>query len=262
MNRRLHVPKPTRIRHDPNKDFPIPVPTQPLQPSKKEEKGLWKVEKIWEGETAFVIGGGPSLKLSAGLHIDDINPYIIFPAISEHLKPIHNQNIVGANSAFKLGDWVDITFFGDSRWFGWNQDALLHYSGTIVTCQKTFDNPHNIEVKKLMKDQRNGLTTKNDSICWNRSSGGAAINLATLLGAKRIILLGFDMQLVNETANFHNEYPVRRKRPKGPYDIFLKPMIAIKKDADRQGIEILNATSNSKLNTFPRIKFKDIINGL
>lgn len=254
------MPKYTRMRRDSRQDVTALPPLSIRDQSEARRRtDLWKVERMWEGETAFVIGGGPSLKISAGLPIEENDSKKIYSAISKYLKPIHNKNVVGSNNAFKLGDWVDACFFGDSRWFGWNMEALLHYSGILVTCQRTFDNPYGIAVKKLMKLQKPGLTTDPDSICWNRSSGGAAINLATLFGAKRIILLGFDMQLVKETANFHDDYPVQRKRAKGPYDIFLKPMKSIYGAAERQGIEILNATSKTKLNTFPRVKLKDVI---
>ena len=38
----------------------------------------WHVPKIWKDETCFIIGGGPSLKLEAGLDKEEDDHKLIF----------------------------------------------------------------------------------------------------------------------------------------------------------------------------------------
>jgi hypothetical protein len=54
----------------------------------------WIAPKMWAGGTAFIVGGGPSLK-------------------GVDLTPIHHRRVIGVNNAYRMGNWVDICWFGD-----------------------------------------------------------------------------------------------------------------------------------------------------
>jgi hypothetical protein len=54
----------------------------------------WLPPKIWQNSTAFIIGGGPSIK--------DLD-----------VTKIQNRRVIGTNNAYQMGDWVDICWFGD-----------------------------------------------------------------------------------------------------------------------------------------------------
>ena len=54
----------------------------------------WTPPKIWEGQTAFIIGGGPS--------INDLD-----------MDLIKDRRVIGTNNAYQMGGWVDICWFGD-----------------------------------------------------------------------------------------------------------------------------------------------------
>ena len=56
---------------------------------------FWPTPKMWEGETVYIIGGGKSLLLAAGLPCNTADSAAIYPAISEYLKPIHGQRSIG-----------------------------------------------------------------------------------------------------------------------------------------------------------------------
>lgn len=209
---------------------------------------------MWLDETVFVVGGGPSL-------------------LGMDLQPIHVCPVLGVNNAFELGLWVDVTFFGDKRWFEINKDRLLAHPSLVVTC-----NPWSMftmmnRVKQLPKAGRNGLYWKGqDKLCWNQNSGAAAINLAVLLGAKRIVLLGFDMK-VDEAKGYrggHNWHAyheqlnsVPRKQIYG--DRFLDGFKRIKADLETMNselgteVEILNATPDSAMDLFPMVKLEEVL---
>ena len=143
----------------------------------------WRVPELWPDSVVFIIGGGPSL-------------------LQEDLTPLHvpSRRVIGVNNAYLLGDWVDVCFFGDCSWFLHHQSKLLNFAGIKVSCCPRFGgrNDRWPGIKFLPKDRekKTGISNhpKRNRIAWNKNSGYSAINLAYYLGAKRIVLLGFDMK--------------------------------------------------------------------
>jgi len=233
-------------------------------------KMFWNVPKLWTGSTVYIIGGGPSLK--------DFNWDLI-----------KDKRVIGCNDAYRLGNWVDVCFFGDWGWWEKHKGDLVYekvawekgthsfpglatYAGLKVSCAT-----HPIKdrsIRRLRRDLLHGICMKPDSVCWNNSTGGSAINLAAKFGAKKIVLLGFDMKLSKDgksnwhpnlcnkpNPNVYNKFKYGNfedadfvKYQGGPEFIFQK----IRKDAEELGIEILNAGPDSDLLAFPMVDIKDV----
>jgi hypothetical protein len=200
---------------------------------------LWPVPRLWPDSTVYIIGGGPSVS-ETPLHL------------------IHGKNVIGVNNAYKLGDWVNVCWFGDSRWFKWNMQGLKNFKGLLVTCQRKLKHAEDYDVKSVQKGKPAGIERKPTRVCWNGSSGGSAINLAYHFGAKKIVLIGFDMKPVNGKYNYHSDYPEKRTAI-NPYAKFMIPFPAVKKEADKLGLEILNATPNSAIKSFKIVKLEDVV---
>jgi hypothetical protein len=165
-----------------------------------------------------------------------------------------------AKNKYEPRPWVDALFFGDCRWYPWHKEALLRFGGLkVTTCEKLDGEPGIKVISK--RGPRRGLSKHQGQIVWNKSSGACAINLATLLGAKRIVLLGFDMKTDEAgNANWHEDHPTRRpKEP--PYPHFMRPFPTIANDAREMGVEILNATPGSALTLFPFVDLEEIACG-
>ena len=75
----------------------------------------WTVQKLWPDSTVFIVGGGKSLNRT-GLQWNETNKGEILQAISNDLSCIHDKRVIGVNDSFKLGDWIDICFYGDTRY--------------------------------------------------------------------------------------------------------------------------------------------------
>jgi hypothetical protein len=199
----------------------------------------------YEDETVFVIGGGPSIN-----HTD--------------LSSIKKRPVVGCNDAFKLGTWVDWCVFADKRWFHWNENELERWPNRerLICLVPQLLEERNVKwpwLKILRRDEaRFGLSVEQDTICWNRGCGGAAINAAYLLGAARIVLLGFDMRMVDGKHNWHDNHQKaeRDKIYQNSMMPFLKPMSDAMKVT---GIQIANATPGSALNLFTTVPLEELL---
>jgi hypothetical protein len=204
---------------------------------------FWSVPKIWEGDTCFILGGGPSL---AKLGLNRLRG---------------KGRVIAVNNAYRLGNWFEAMFYGDRQWLHQHGKELDKFPGLKITAVNEYkEDPwiDSLGIKVVKRDlMANGISENPDLISWNQSSGACAINLATLLGAGKIILLGFDMQRVDGRSNYHSDYnPVDPKFD--PFYKFLPPFDNIAEDLEILGIECLNATPGSALKAFPIVEPESI----
>ena len=67
----------------------------------------------WQGQDAYIIGGGPSLR--------DFD-----------WELLRGLNTIGCNDAYKLGEaFCKVCIFGDSKWFYHHADNLANYGGEV-----------------------------------------------------------------------------------------------------------------------------------
>lgn len=225
----------------------------------------WSVPKIWKDGTCWIIGGGPSIANQFQVPkkiVDKVSTSELpVSAYSTYMSLLHDKHVIGVNGAFLLGNWVDMCFFGDKSWYFRNAKALNDYKGLIIGCPEFLQVQgwQNLGIKYLQKanGKTYGISEDPTKVCWNMNSGSAAISLAYNTGCKRIILLGFDMDVNPQgKSHWHGLYEAKKTQP------FHKHLIGfdqIASDAKRLGVEIINASPTSKITQFPKINVKDII---
>lgn len=90
-------------------------------------------------------------------------------------------------------------------------------------------------------------------IHFGSNSGYQAINLAYLLGAKSIILLGFDMKRKNGQTHFFGDHPYHTNS-QGPNDAIMQRwcgyFVELAKDLKEEGVQVYNATRETALTAF------------
>lgn len=223
----------------------------------------WKVPKIWEGGEVWIIGGGPSIPKQFDVPESVIQKVMqgASPSLySPYMEPIHNKHVIGVNAAFLIGDWIDMCFFGDNSFFKCYYKQLARFPGLKITSQAKYIGEEVKWIKVLPRNKKKpvGISDNPKTISWNSNSGAAAISIATNAGAKRIILLGFDMNLIDGRQWWHTVYgkPARKNLP---FPRHMKGFPQIAKDAKKRGIEIINANPNSAVTEFKKVNVKDIL---
>ena len=201
----------------------------------------WPLQPIWQGEDVFVLGGGPSVNA--------------FP-----MSRLERPKVVGCNNAYLFGESiVDVLVFGDTKWYDHHKEKLAF---------KSFSNPKITNHKKLKNEpgliwaprEQHGF--HRHALGWNGNTGSAAINVALLLGAGRVLLVGFDMRLNAEgESNWHpnpldSPGPVHYTRYMNSMGESL-PMIVDK----WPGVEIINLNLHSAMGLFPRRSWEEVFGG-
>jgi hypothetical protein len=228
----------------------------------------WQVPRIWEGGDVWIIGGGPSMTKQFDIP-DQVVKSVLSgtspaSAYSPYMKELHDKHVIGINVAYLLGDWIDMVFFGDSGFLNQHLEGLAKFKGIRVTCHE--NNAKYEWIKYLSKDPRGrGISDNPKMVCWNNNSGAAAISVAVNAGAKRVILIGFDMKLDDKNyQHWHDLYgkgnntDVRRMQ-RLPFDRHLRGFAPIAQDAKRRNVEILNASPDSRITEFPKYSLKELL---
>lgn len=226
----------------------------------------WVVPEIWKGSNVWIIGGGPSITeelsipkdivaavLSGTLPISSYEPYF---------HSLYTKHVIGINIAFMIADWFDMIYFGDDKFFTKYQFELYQYPNLCVSnATNTKDVPW---VKYLAKHPKGtGISPLKTTVCWNQNSGAAAISVAASAGAKRIFLMGFDMDNLSGVSHWHGKYKRAvlkdgtMKPP--PYARHKSGFSAIAHDAKKMGIQIINVSPKSTIKEFPKMTFKEAI---
>jgi hypothetical protein len=231
----------------------------------------WKIPRIWEGEDVWVLGGGPSVAIQFGVPKKVVQSVIegtlSITIFSSYMVPIHDKHVIGVNVAYKIGDWVDAMFFGDISFLYAQSENLCNFSGLKLSCHHAAAKYPWVKFIEKDRDHPRGISSRPDRISWNANSGAAAISVAAWAGAKRILLLGFDMQLsADKMQHFHDEYKRgkivdegKRRKWDGAFNRHLIGFGQIAQDAKKMGIEILNVNPDSAINEFKKVNLRDVL---
>jgi hypothetical protein len=201
----------------------------------------WNPNPIWQEEDCYIIGGGPSLQtFDWGL--------------------IRGKHAIGCNVAYQLGPEIcPVMIFGDARFWAYPkfQEGMKKYAerGGVIFTNLPALRPQTGSlpwVYTMGRLPRGLATLDSGQLGWNGCTGASAINLALVLGAENIYLLGYDMQLAEGKANWHQD-ALTRPNPSS-YDRFIKGFVHVVRELELKfpGRHIVNVNDNSRLELFPK----------
>ena len=232
----------------------------------------WVVpNNLWKGGDVWILGGGPSIITQFKIPQDVVDKVykgeLQLSAYSPYMESIHKKHVIGINVAYLIGDWIDMTFFGDDGYFLKHKESMFtQFFGLKVGCASSCQKyPW---AKFLSRDKRvpYGISSNPRCVSWNGNSGAASISVAANAGAKRIFLLGFDMKLdENNAQHWHNVY--HPEKPVNSVKInkrlpFVRHLVGFPKiaaDAKNKGLCIFNVNPDSAITEFPKITLQEAL---
>jgi hypothetical protein len=224
----------------PTESTTISKPVSKPQQAKHQKPVTVLKDGAWKGRRCFVVGGGASLK--------DFD----FDLLEDELW-------IGINAVW-LSKVPDISYTHDKRVIdlfhkdnseAWKKlPCRIHkHEKQIENSKKKYGNVHTFKgAKGWSKSFEDGLFNGNNS-------GVTALNIADILGADPIYLIGFDMKKAGDANHFHNYYPKAWKQPDKVYNNFNNNFNRIKKNLVSK---VINLTSDSALNAFEKKRVDEI----
>lgn len=193
------------------------------------------VPRLWPGETVACIATGPSLTP------EDVN----------YVRGM--TRVVAVNDSYRLAPWADVLYACDAKFWKWqyrdHKDAITSFAGLRYALQPESRRYPGVQV--LRNTGTTGLERDPSGLRTGRNSGYQAINLAKHLGAKRILLLGYDMSLgEGGKKHFFGDHP-DHGRP--PLTVFRRHFPSIAQPLKDAGVEVLNCSRRSALTCFPKV---------
>jgi hypothetical protein len=200
--------------------------------------------RLWPDSTVAILATGPSLT-------------------QEDCDWIRGKcRVVAINDAHRLAPWADVLYSSDRRWWSYYKgvpefQGLKFGIGSGVGKSNPFMKLAGVTV--LRNSGYHGLQTKPDGLMNGRNSGYAAINLAVHFGAKRIILLGYNMSYRGGKAHFFGDHPAPLPQSAGLYPGFRRNFETLVEPLKKRGISVINCTEQTSLMAFPLGKLRDVL---
>lgn len=195
----------------------------------------WRVPRLWPGATIACLGGGPSLT-------------------AEQVNAVCGRaRVIAINDAWRLAPWADVLYACDGRWWR-KHGGVPGFPGLKVTLSNSaVEVAPWPEIKVLANTGPDGLELSPHGLRTGRNGGYQAINLAVHFGARRVLLLGYDMKLgADGRSHWFGEHADWPARPNIFRDVFLPHFEGLAHALDAIGVAVVNCTPGSALDAFPK----------
>lgn len=189
--------------------------------------------------------------------------------------------VVAVNDAIRLAPWADVLVSVDQIWWARHYRAMRRFPGLKVRvnpsqqtmsrkplgpkycqrCQRrltTMTSPCWCEgIVTCFNGGYTGVSFEPDTIVTTENSGGSAINVAVHLGAKLIVLLGYDMGTDKlGRRHFYDTEAVTVNSPFHKFRRLIGTMVQPLRDA---GIEVVNCSRRTALEAFPCRPLREVL---
>lgn len=223
------------------------------------------VLSAWQGETAVLFGGGPSLTPDQVTRV-------------EVAHRAGKARVIAVNDAYLWAPFADVHYAADAHWHRWHCEGVAKsalglsadqvrahwaaFAGEKCTIENSGATVTDDAVHMLRnRDHPNrgvGLSLDPTMLVTGRNSGFQALNLAVLAGASRIILLGYDGQ-PDRDGKTHWSGGHLRPTPQAAYPLYLQAMSAAENEIEAAGVLVLNCSPGSAINSFPRAVLEEAL---
>jgi hypothetical protein len=208
---------------------------------------LWSIPREWDGERAFVICGGESVKAQ------------------RMLLPQLRGRVVAVKQAAEFRPDADVLFWSGERAEELAPPVLACYQGPCIIVRgkgHTVFPPSAKRVGRVSdglaqerQDAAHATWSTDRALVSGYDSGTSAINVAIHFGATTIVLLGYDM--IGGRA-FDGPHYLPRPREQD-FQTHMRPLPALAEDAKRKGIRIVNCSPISRVECFERGRLEDFL---
>jgi hypothetical protein len=192
-------------------------------------------ESEWKDATAFIIGGGPSLR--------DID-----------LSVLKGQRVIAINSSYQIVPFADFLIFSDFNWWDHHRTRLDGFKGQLVCASRSPIDSRLLMVRRKIPP---GLDQPNDCLPIQFTTATGAMGLAIKLGAKKLVLLGIDGRIAADGKSHHHKshaWPLVegwQGRHRGDLEKMVRPL-------KERGIEVVLASPSAYEDLWPLVMLSSL----
>lgn len=192
----------------------------------------------WNGETALIVGSGPSAPTAP---LDMVRG---------------NVRCIATNNSWRLVPWADALYATDGSWW-LAHNGVPEFAGLKISRSRVeYPDINRIKLLREGEGWHNRMIFKPlGTIGWGGNSGFQAINLAVQFGATTIVLVGLDMT-VKHGAHWHGRHEGGLHNPNaGCAEGWRYKLDNVAPQLEAAGITVLNASPISALTAYRKVDF-------
>lgn len=153
---------------------------------------------------------------------------------------------VVTNTTYRMAPWATVLMAYDSKWWDLHgQEVKATFTGHKVTFARSGER-HGAQSLALCKFRPYG------------NSGAAAVSLAVLAGARKVVMLGYDCQHTGGQTHWHGNHPAPLGNA-GSVARWPAKFAQLAQYARQSGCNVVNASRETALTCFPRVRLEDEI---
>lgn len=201
----------------------------------------------WAGSTVTVIASGPSLTR----------------ADADYARA-RVDRVIAVNESWRMCPTADVLYAADRAWWLTRQPKRDEFTGECWTQQRHWEgmNPYAAGLHVITSELGVGAAPPGaEYVYTGHNSGFQALSLAVVWGARRVVLLGFDMKTAARI-HWHDDYSepqLRNARDPEIYNAFRNAFIKCAPHFAAYGVEIVNASPGSALKCFPCVSIQEAL---
>lgn len=203
------------------------------------------ISNRWAGTEVAVLASGPSMTAEDA-------------KLVMRWRDGNQRRAIAVNTTFRLALSADVLYASDRQW--WEMHAAeveRDFKGERWTYHNPFHGKSWERANQVSAFRGLGLSRKPGQIVSGGNSGYTAIGLAYEWGAKKIFLLGFDMQATGGQVHWHGSHPTGlRQNPMFGGWACRFPQLAL--DLKKAGVTVINCTRETALDCFARAAPEEI----
>lgn len=204
------------------------------------------VSQLWPGSTIVCLACGPSL--------DSADVELVRRARAAGQGSIR---VVAINAAIRLAPWADVRFAHHAAdWCRPEDAAILEgFRGLRFAIE---ERAARYGADVLSMSGPDGLELENRAaVRHGKCSGYQTINVAVHLGARRIVLVGYDCK--RSAAGALHWYECRGTAGASDFAIWSRHYATLPPVLKAIGVDVLNASRDTAITAFPRISLENAL---
>lgn len=190
---------------------------------------FWRYPVAYVGQTVFVVGCGPSLR-------------------GFDFTTLLGRHVIACKRAGHDIPWADLLLFQDEWWPDVEPELVAGFAGEVATINYHGAKRH---PKIRWVEGARWPIEIGGPVKIGPSTGHTAVGLAIAMGATRVVLLGFDMRMVDGSPHYRGATP--EHNPAVYAESFLPAWKGWDEQAKAVGCTVVNATPGSALDEFERV---------
>lgn len=200
------------------------------------------VPRLWVGDTVVLLASGPSLT-------------------QEDCDAVRGKaRVIAINRTIELAPWADALYCADAKMWKWLRGAPT-FDGLKYGAEARVGQVNVVDYGVTVLKVNNKIVLSQDSttLAHGRNSGYQAVNLAVLLGARRIVLLGYDFQSgPHGEKHWHADHP-QDSRP--DFQRWIEMFERLAPAVAAAGVDLVNATRQTSLRGVRRASLAESLSG-